>query len=253
MNDNEKAERVRRFLLLPIRKDEHIKYNEDGIMTTQTYLSGFDYDMSDISVQFYKIIYGIDILDDKGQLMEKQFAGDTMCSFNTIANCVDGAGKSTKQRTPYEQWPKFLQDYYDSYHCLANFWVLPLWAGRSYPNMPQEHKWASKTGAGDGINIQDYMDRYLSFLQNNYPKFIKHYVEYGREFSSFSDFAYKHYLRGEENYISKGGKINLYSQQKDPEAVVNSMNEKIKERAKAISESSKCNDLYKWILELEVS
>lgn len=62
--------------------------------------------MSNLAIEFYKIIYDIDdiddILDESGNLLfGKQFAGDTMCSFNTIANKVPEAGRSKKQRTDY--------------------------------------------------------------------------------------------------------------------------------------------------------
>lgn len=41
------------------------------------------------------------------------FAGDTMNSFNSMANLVCGAGKTIKERkeTNKEEWPPFLTNY----------------------------------------------------------------------------------------------------------------------------------------------
>ena len=92
--------------------------------------------MSDFTVGFYEIVYKdllkcMTLLNGKGELYNAQFAGDTMNSFNTIANFTINAGKSMAKRTPLEEWPEYLKDYRIRYHCLANFWILPMDIGRT--------------------------------------------------------------------------------------------------------------------------
>ncbi len=243
----DKENKVYKFLLTPIKCSNIIILNKNGITSTQLYKSNFDPDMSDVAVKFYKILYGEDILDN-GKLKSKEFAGDTMCSFNTVANLVPEAGKSKKQRTEYEKWPDYLKDYYDFYHCLANFWLLPMWVGRSYPTMPEQHKWASKSAFGD------YMDRFLTLLNNDdsYEKFIDQYKSYGGKFPSFEAFVKGHYICGEINFVSDKYEVIKYSDTDDPEKIVESMEEKIRARASAISKDSiVCDKLYDWCTKLE--
>ncbi|MDO4799577.1 MAG: hypothetical protein Q4A52_03550, partial [Bacillota bacterium] len=70
--------------------------------------------------------YRKSLLDAQGYLVDKEFAGDTMCSFHTVANRTPGAGSSASRRTAPENWPQILREFYRSYHCLANFWLLPM-------------------------------------------------------------------------------------------------------------------------------
>lgn len=238
-----KQETVCDFLITPISEYRELRYVSNSIGTTQRYHSGFDPDMSDIAIEFYKIIYNIDeLLDENGYLLfDKQLAGDTMCSFNTIANKVPKAGKSRKKRTSFDEWPEFLKDYHNLYHCLANFWLLPLWVGRSYPRMPSEYRWGSKTKRG----IDDYMDCYLSFLkEGHYSEFIGQYVQYGKMYASFDEFCDKHYLTGKNCYI-RNGEIFMYSHEDNSEEIVRSMTNLIKARAEQISKDEKvCDKLY---------
>lgn len=243
LNNIEKQEKVYNFLLTPIKNFENIANNKKYIITAQRYKKKFDPDMSDVAVCFYKIIYGLDILDDNGELKDKNFAGDTMCSFNTIANCVKEAGKSHKQRTEYKEWPNFLKNYYDFYHCLANFWLLPMQVGRSYPQMEKKYKSLSKSKKG----FDDYMDSFLEFLKNDnsFEKFITEFESYGIKFKSFETFVDSHYLRGEENFISEKYLVNFFSKSGTPEEIVSSMEKKIRKRAKVISSQNElCDKLY---------
>lgn len=239
-----KQEIVYNFLLMPIKNTGKImSCKANSIITTQTYHCNYDPDMSDIAIAFYKIIYGIDKLIEDGKLTyNKELAGDTMCSFNTIANCIPEAGNSAKQRTPYINWPDYLKNYYDCYHCMANLWLLPLWIGRSYPKMEQQHRWASKSKNG----INDYMDRFLLFLKNgNYPKFTNQYEIYGKNFPSFDDFCKKHYLMGPNCYVEPDGTITEYSQDGSPEKIIKRMADLIKARAELISkDQEKCDKLF---------
>lgn len=134
-----------------------------------------------------------------------------------------------------------MKNYYEFYHCLANFWLLPLWIGRSYPNMPQEHRWASKTRRG----IDDYMDCFLSFLKNgNYSHFTKQYGQYELKFDTFDTFCSKHFLIGEKCFV-RNGEIFMYSQEGSPEEVILIMIDLIKARAELISKDKRvCNKLY---------
>jgi hypothetical protein len=122
-------------LISPIKRDEHITSSDKEHIqilparitsTSSIYYrnKSWDEDMSDIAIRFYKEVFsGLYNEDDK-------YVGDTMNSFNRIANRVPEAGKSRKCRAPEDEWPPWLQDYYSSYHCLANFWVLPMRVGR---------------------------------------------------------------------------------------------------------------------------
>ena len=83
---HKKQNDVKKILLTPIKLGEEISLENNCIFTKQTYKGSFDPDMSAVAVGFYEIIYGLKILDGKGYLLNKEFAGDTMCSFNTIVN-----------------------------------------------------------------------------------------------------------------------------------------------------------------------
>lgn len=238
-----KQEKVKEFLLYPIikpkRKNKIIIDDINNIQTGQKYYSGLDCDMSDIAVEFYKIIYDKEIL--KGRyIADNNFAGDTMCSFNTVANDVakhiPGMGKTKKQRKGQSQgiWPKYLQDYFEYYHCLANFWILPKDVGRTSKNKYSK----SKRG------IDDYMDNFLLFMsiENNFDGFINKYSRYGDFFGKkFEDFCDKQFLVG--SYI-KNNQIVSFSNIDNLDNRIKIMRELIKERADCISKSKYCDQLY---------
>lgn len=125
--------------MMPICCDK--RYNgifrvNNKINTGQKYYSSADEDMSDFAIGFYNILYkeslnSNPILKNDGYLLNKEFAGDTMNSVNTIENITPGAGKTIKERTEEGKWPEYLQNYHDKYHCLANFWLLPMDVGRT--------------------------------------------------------------------------------------------------------------------------
>lgn len=175
MNKEEK-DMVKKVLLLPIickKKIKKISRDRNIIYTGQKYYGNADEDMSDVAVKFYEIVYenilkeqGGSLLDDKGYILNRNFAGDTINSFNSIANIVPGAGKTTKQRTNEDEWPESLKNYYSKYHCLANFWIIPFRIGR------RGKKW----------NYYDSVDIFFKKLENklekkDYEAFIeKHFV-----------------------------------------------------------------------------
>lgn len=239
MNNKEKEQKVKKFLLTPIQVDKHVEkiiWDGNSIITSQRFKNNPDPDMSDVAVQYYNIMYdGLNILDKEGSLENDQFAGDTMCSFNTTANLV--AGKSKHQRKPYSKWPEWLQDYYNTYHCIANFWVLPKDVGRSSGSFSKSSK------------SKDYMDRFLLLLFHDYDDFKKEYQHYAKHFPTFTEFYQKHFLV--ESFIQQDEKIHEYSKEK-PETIVGEMTQLIKARAAAIAKSNKCEELYELCIKYEL-
>ncbi len=52
-----------------------------------------------------------------------------MNSFNSLANIIlDNNDKNS--RSSKDIWPDYLEKYEKDYHCLANFWVIPMRHGR---------------------------------------------------------------------------------------------------------------------------
>ncbi|MDR2486951.1 MAG: hypothetical protein LBD12_03220 [Clostridiales Family XIII bacterium] len=122
----------------------------------------WDEDMSDVAIGFYNASFRY----PNGEALYRcsmnrspslSCLGDTMNSFNSIANKVPTAGRSRKSRTAKATWPQWLQDYHGFYHCLANFWVLPMGIGRG--------------GCGLRVNRganaeKDFVDRHLHKVKN---------------------------------------------------------------------------------------
>ena len=77
--------------------------NNNYIISGQRYKGCSDEDMCDFSIEFYKVIYEKDILENPN--ITQMFAGDTMI----------------------DHYKRELTNY----HCLANFWILPMNVGRS--------------------------------------------------------------------------------------------------------------------------
>lgn len=178
-------EQVKKILLMPIecttQSSIAIFTHNDKIFSSQKYKGILDPDMSDIAVGFYNIVYE-DILSKDGLLKKDDycndnFLGDTMNSFNSIANIVPEAGKSVKQRTDWKMWPSFLQNYHSSYHCLSNFWVLPRNIGRR----------------GKKFNSHDSVDIFLNILQKDYS-ILEKYPDYFKQMNTYGKFYQKHFL-----------------------------------------------------------
>jgi len=228
------------LLLTPIRQGALIQIDHKIIYSGKRYASSdFDPDMSDIAVLFYETIYSDilkaeSVLGENRKLKNKMFAGDTMNSFNTTANKVPEAGRSRKQRTDSSLWPEYLQTYYDSYHCLANFWLLPMDLGR----------WNEEGGTLNRYkHHRDYMDYYLKEIQSRYQsgKSFEKYEEYFTGcFAGWEDFCEKHFLVGsyvdEETYTVKEAN-------KDPETFIRYAMEMMRKRAKCIAESEYADEL----------
>lgn len=158
-----------------------------------------------------------------------------MNSFNTIANKTPGAGKSRLQRTQEEQWPQQLIDYKNSYHCLANFWLLPMEIGRTTRGELNKAK----------SPISDYVDRFLNMI-NEQVKFAGIDRPYFHYFKDFQDFADKHFLIGV--YVTENLEVIEYSQ--DESTFIEKANQKIKGRAKRITESKYVDELWNYFYPL---
>jgi hypothetical protein len=159
-------------LISPIKRDEHIAGSGKErvqilpariISTSRIYYKNknWDEDMSDISIRFYEKVFPR-LYDEN-----KRYVGDTMNSFNSIANRVPEAGKSGKCRTPEDEWPSWLQDYYNHYHCLANFWVLPMRIGRGGCGKHAGCR-VNRGCNGEGDFIDRHLSRVKEFFDHNH-------------------------------------------------------------------------------------
>lgn len=234
-----KQEQVKEILLMPISCNKSIigtpVKRENLIYSGQKYCNNLDEDMSDFAVGFYEIIYRNilkndennhrSILNKDNYLLNRNFAGDTMNSFNTISrSCTENSF----------DWPNYLWKYFKEYHCLANFWIVPMHIGRTSPRTPKEFRIISKSKIG----INDYMDKFLNNYKENesiYKELCKDYVS---EFKDFNDFATQHFLL-ESYYILEREEIIEYSDSSKytHEEIINSMKRNIETRANAISKS----------------
>ena len=168
------------------KEDAKIYFKDGAIFSTQLYVGTEDPDMSDFAVGFYEILYdellkktseGIDrILNDDHKFINDKFAGDTMNSFNIIAKMIDGLDKEKRKNVPLNEYPDILQKYYNSYHCLANFWLIPMEHGRKSCK----------------LNSYDSLDLYLNKVEEGWGDFKE--KGYFREFKNFDEFKKVHYV-----------------------------------------------------------
>jgi len=203
------------------------------IKSTQKYNPKcLDPDMSDFAIGFYKIIYEKDIINASGQLINCCFAGDTMNSFNSIANITPNAGISKKLRTKQDSWRKELKKYHNNYHCLANFWILPMCIGRKSMK----------------LNKYDSMDIFLSMLveDKSYENTLGSHKEYYIHFRNYNEFFKKHFL-GSYDKIRKYpyNETNWLN-------LINQAQERIKARAYQIAESEFGPALWKYFNDLKL-
>ena len=240
MMDEFKRQQVCNILLTPIQCEKHSGFNDERkievgkrgniINTTQTYWPEYkdrdtgnpfrykftpDCDMSDFACGFYEIIYRDifkgNVVDSNGCLSNKCFAGDTMTSISKLSGLRD------------------------KYHCLANFWLVPMELGRK-----SNHK-LSKTSRY--YRIDDYMDRFLLLLKYEFSEFKEEFHEYFSDIDNFTKLVDIHMLC--ESYLDKNYCILQYSD------VINKETEKylwecIKKRAEVISESKYALQLYEY-------
>lgn len=170
------------------------------------------------------------LLDAQGYLVDKEFAGDTMCSFNTVANRTPGAGSSASQRTSKENWPPILREFYNSYHCLANFWLLPMELGRT-----------SKGELNKVATAQDFMDRYLEQIQTK-VSFGSVDRIYFQRFRDWDDFLHRHHLH--TSYVNRSEIKRFSSLPYDQ--IIRHMMDSIRLRALSIAESDRSIELWEY-------
>lgn len=210
-NKEEIKEQVRKILLMPIEcyvdykggKLEITKENNEKIMSSQMYYPQYIYkdtgkpdrfpnwkpdeDVSDFACGFYEIIYnkvlsGNTIIDAVGNLSDKQYCGDTMTSVSKI--------------------PKLK----NRYHCLANFWILPMHIGHTSSSTHYDLKKWSKTS--NHYKTEDFMDRWLLLLKYQFADFKENF-SYFNNFKSFEEFADIHFLKG--SYVDDNYDVIQYS------------------------------------------
>lgn len=217
---------VRKILLTPIecRKRELVHKESGRIVSGQDYIRMADEDMSCLAVGFYEILYQdwleqMPLLDSDGYVTSIQFAGDTITSFNTIANLVPQAGSRVASRTPRDTWPTFLQDYERAYHCLANFWLLPLPIGRS----SKKH------------NYYDSVAIFLKKLDQTFTTYKETYPHYFRKIQDIESFCQQHFL--DVTLLQQADEeANLYKS-KQAEVLIDQANKMMEARAQAIADS----------------
>ena len=250
MNDKKRQE-VYKILMMPIQCTSYsngkpvIKLVDSVIKTTQTYWPQYeekdtgklfrysfkpDCDMSDFAIGFYQILYK-DILENNLVLSEndgffnKEFAGDTM----TTASILTGLK--------------------EKYHRLANFWLLPMHIGRTSTSTPSGLKKWSKTS--DVYPIEDYMDRFLILLKQNYTAYKELYKDYFKKIESFEMFVKIHML--ENSYIDMSYKINQFSIWDESKTEIEKIVfEMIKKRAESIANSDYAEELWKYFFANEL-
>ncbi len=247
-----KRKQVFDILMLPIEAVKHsagtVEISKVGnvIKSMQTYYPykkwngktvpiPLDEDMSDFAIGFYEIIYD-NLLKNKSliendRLTNDRFAGDTMNSFETIANLFPEAGNCKKRRTVPDAWPKELRQYKNQYHCLANFWLLPVEIGRKIDEDNVLCKGSYEYG------IKDYVDRFLTQLEKS-DEYIK-YMNY----DDFSVFAKMQFIYG--SYVYLDDSIYDFSvDETNPYLLIEKIMDRIKIRATVISNSDYAERLW---------
>lgn len=229
-NEDNKRKQVESILRTPIeskKKYKKIELSNGIIYSSQEFNGSEDEDMSDFAIGFYKILYS-KTLKGEGILCGKDladccFAGDTMNSYNTIAKLVK------RRRNPLTREDiNLLNEYYNQYHCLANFWILPSCLGRR----------------GRKGNNLDSMDIFLNGLNSNYEGLIKKHKSYYESWKSYSSFQKAHFIKGYE-YIEDSTVRDLYKD-KNGEKLIGTATDRIERRAKDLSESTLCNSLWNY-------
>lgn len=216
VSKQEKEKIVKDLLLTPIiaTKSIHdIQLVENNnnvlkkyILSHQTYYSSIDEDMSDIAVKFYETIYHKEILDSTGHLKDINIAGDTMNSYNQIIR---------SKKCDEEHRLKLLY----SYHCLANFWILPMDMGRTIKSRSKQRI------------ASDYMDRFLNYINEHFNGYKDDYLN---EFKNKEEFFKFHEIK-ESGYFDKNTNKFVEIKVDDPNQTIDNMIEVIHKRAEYLS------------------
>lgn len=245
MNDK-KIKDVYDILMTPIDCTKYsngttdIKKLNSVIKTTQTYWPEYidkytdkpfrykfnpDCDMSDFACGFYEIIYkvilnGKKVVNENGNFTDKNFAGDTMTSISRLPELKE------------------------KYHCLANFWLVPMNIGRTSQSTQEEYKRWSKTS--NVYNVDDFMDRFLLLLKYNFESYKKLYEFYFKKIYDFNVFSDIHFIKN--SYIDDTYDVNEFSDKVDS-TTSDIVFQFMKKRATAISKSKHAEELWNYFYE----
>ena len=167
-------EKIKEILLMEISSEKTDLPGKEGgkIISPQRYGSdkshrrGKDPDMSDLAVAYYEILYK-DILPGEGKILGKDtlfsdeaFAGDTMFTFRKLKKSLLAAHKGDK--AAIERIETGMERLNGSYHCLANFWLIPKAHGRGL----------MKAGSFDSPDI------YLEKVKENHATYKEQFPSY---------------------------------------------------------------------------
>lgn len=230
------VDEIKKFLLMPIEcttEENRIFIYKDKIFSSQKY-RGLDPDMSDIAIKFYEIIYedqlkGRSLLDNN-LLADKQFCGDTMNSLYSIS--------CKKYNIDKAEWEK-------CYHCLANFWMLPMPVGHTSSRMVYEIKdqkyrykdllFLSKSNP----TIRDDMYRFLASVDENHQKIKELFPDY---WDAFGDgFQNNHYLGTIYSEHPDVMNYDLFSSNMENRAMIIAKNKKLKGKLSKLIDSIEKN------------
>ena len=235
-------EQIEKILLTPIkvvssRQGKKKIFLKDGcIYTTCSLSKRKDCDVSDAAIYFYRFLYDF----DKDWLPSEMFDGDTINSYNTVGRFASEGKKNF--------WA-------NRYHCLANFWVLPVEIGRK-TNELSKSSGGKQVATIESFNKgkRDYIDRFLhKYIESN-KTYIAKYKEYSDRFP-IKDFASKHFFQNiyltEKNEVIDFSIIEKNKLSDSVDNVISIMWEKTEQRAKDISNSGKCDRLLGCLQNLE--
>lgn len=235
-------------LLTPIecsRSIECIVCRDGRVFSPQRYCYAIDPDMSDFAVGFYEVLYqpllsGNRLLNDDGFFFDVEFAGDSMNSFNTVANTILG-DSDAKHRSPMNKWPTELLRFHERFRSLANYWLIPMRLGRT----------------GTKLNKYDSLDLFLKKLELNFPKFQEQEQiqyrgfqskNYFRHFVDYQEFSSIHYA---ERTLEPSEIAELYKSKDGCMRLACEMSSNIERRAWRIAESEALSAaLWKWFCDL---
>ena len=214
-------------LLTPIIVEKKSEYKRIGniIFSPQKYYGYEDPDMSDLAIEFYKIMYNKnEIINTSGKIIDINCAGDTINSFNTLANELN---PKYNNRWDNNDNLKIHIDPFQTYlrnqvHCLSNFLLIPLYDGRK----SKKH------------NKFDSVDKYLNDIKTNWEDICAQNSKYLNNIKDFEDFCKLHHVHYNEDNIKK-------YDEKDYNYLQNKMISFIKNRAEEISDNEDlCEKLY---------
>lgn len=230
-----RQQQVYDILLMPIRSRKastSISRTDGWISSSQRYCYMEDPDMSDFAVGFYEILYGSSLLSGRrmlasdGFVSDVELAGDTMTSFNTLANTILD-DPDAKHRSPESVWPEELRVFHQRFCCLANYWVIPMRLGRS----------------GTKLNQYDSADLFLDKVEHELPRLREEQTisyrgyqseNYFRQIQGYGDFCRIHFA---EREFEPSELLPLYQSRDGCIEIVRRMTSSIEKRAVRIAET----------------